>query len=670
MKKEILLASLLSLSMISCNNNKDSDSNTTSSEQTSSNIPEQSSSNAQESSSSSNSEESSSSDPIEDKVNIYDENYDNCVDLKTLNDSTAKDYFDGEYQTNTVTPETVKYVEAYKNNKKVTLPTETTDSDDVKFVYYTNNEARFVSLADGYALSIPTETRLETDFSLGAYRSKLYNETSTLTISSESSNPYNNWKTYRDEWIIEYLEAEGWYLDNGLEATRARKFEDTSILKGYSVIEYDLEILNPGMISKMFYNIAIIRGTNDIKNFILLVMKSTENRDEDFDKIVSSYSYITPIGTANNNSYLNMEVKENPNWNEETKNYYEKLQNQNYTDWAFYSGNCNDLVTNGTQEAYEEAFDYDFNIVSSYMHVSYNRTPQYFPLNAARKVAGGNGFNDLPVLQFSYQFTDNNNDLSANPSSYLSSLLYILRGYNGNEYDFTSYENTIYFALRRLGRNIKEYGNPVLFRLNNEMNTDWTSYCGMINLLDPDLFTASWRVLYRIFEELEVDNTIWIFNPIANSCPYSSWGEDLCYFPGNDYVQSLGLTYYIMNNENEASYSSFSDCYTYLYNKNNAVWNKYPWIISEFGCGSGGEVSGKLFRNEASQAKWITDMFNDLASTNRPDYCKNIKGAVWFSTNDYQGSKITNALRIDIEKQPTTVAAFKEGFALSKKIRN
>ena len=63
-------------------------------------------------------------------------------------------------------------------------------------------------------------------------------------------------------------------------------------------------------------------------------------------------------------------------------------------------------------------------------------------------------------------------------------------------------------------------------------------------------------------------------------------------------------------------------------------------------------------------------MFKDLASTSRPDYCKNIKGAVWFSTNDYEGDKISNALNINITKLPTTVAAFKEGFALTKKNKN
>lgn len=43
-----------------------------------------------------------------------------------------------------------------------------------------------------------------------------------------------------------------------------------------------------------------------------------------------------------------------------------------------------------------------------------------------------------------------------------------------------------------LARDVKSYEQPVLFRLNNEMNTDWTSYCGMVTLLDPDIFIMTW----------------------------------------------------------------------------------------------------------------------------------------------------------------------------------
>ena len=88
----------------------------------------------------------------------------------------------------------------------------------------------------------------------------------------------------------------------------------------------------------------------------------------------------------------------------------------------------------------------------------------------------------------------------------------------------------------------------------------------MMTLCDPDIFIDTWKYLYNIFEETGVDNCIWIFNPIAVSCPYSNWGEDLAYYPGNDYVQALGLTAY--ESGNSLPLVSFREHYSKLYNKN------------------------------------------------------------------------------------------------------
>ena len=85
-----------------------------------------------------------------------------------------------------------------------------------------------------------------------------------------------------------------------------------------------------------------------------------------------------------------------------------------------------------------------------------------------------------------------------------------------------------------------------------------------------------------------MDNCIWIFNPIATSCPYSNWGDMLNYFPGEDYVQMIGLTSYQMNNDD--SFATFREMYTELYKKNTPYFDNYPAIIGEFGCGAGGDV--------------------------------------------------------------------------------
>src|SRR5699024_10897811 len=130
----------------------------------------------------------------------------------------------------------------------------------------------------------------------------------------------------------------------------------------------------------------------------------------------------------------------------------------------------------------EDGLDYNLDILPTYSAIGWYGTPSYFPLDMANEFAGGNGVNGKHVLQFTYQFTDSNN--------------WNLGGYHPN---FDILRGKYDDQFRRLAQDIKAYGKPVLFRLNNEMNTDWTSYSGICALLDPDIFRMTWERLYNIF---------------------------------------------------------------------------------------------------------------------------------------------------------------------------
>ena len=241
------------------------------------------------------------------------------------------------------------------------------------------------------------------------------------------------------------------------------------------------------------------------------------------------------------------------------------------------------------------------------------------------------------------------------------------------------------YIFRKLAQDIKAYGHPVLFRLNNEMNTDWTSYCGMMTMLDPDIFIETWRRIYNIFLEEGVDNCIWVWNPIATSCPYSNWGDMLNYFPGPEYVQMLGLTYYQMNNGKTENFTSFKNMYTELYKKNTPYFDNYPAVIGEFGCASGGDYvysyskgtyveADNIETRRKQQADWITGMFECFLHKNEPGYefCKNICVAIWFSANDYADfngtTVITNHLKLD-DSNPLALKAFHDGYQKLKDAR-
>ncbi len=571
---------------------------------------------------------------------------------------------------------------------------------DAKVEFFGESSVRVANISGGFAFTLPT-TELKADYTTAKFHSSYEFGDSVLTVSRESSNPYTSaptpWYTYCAEWIIRFINDDEYIKNCNLtrtndskayEFTSYKAFGDTTTKPGFDLYRYDVKINDyTGEDALPYYNIAVIRKENDPVNFVLFVMKSKSERSAIMDSIVQSYTLMRSYGTEKN-FFDAGDPKENPNWSDETKAFFRKLCTDDYINWGAFSwsmpgddsgpGNptYDAMLSNSlkSKAGVEEIWGHGYDIYPTYTHLSWYSQLHYFPKQMAKTLANGNGLDDKPVLQFTYQFTTDNNNVGtiAQPGTRFSPLFDIMRG----KYDE---------HFRRLAADIKEYGKPVLFRLNNEMNTDWTSYCGMLTLLDPEIFNITWRRLYDIFEEEGVDNAIWIWNPIETSSPYSSWGEDINYFPGVDYVQLLGGTNYEMNNYTkeaaEKSYKSFRTCYKAQYEKNKDVFSKWFTVIAETACGSGGNATGELGRNAAVQAKYVREMFDVLYTGEKEEWATRIKGIIWFNCNDidaYAGT-ITNRLCFyfpeDIKYDyPTnnnyadlaeTWAAFKEGFQKS-----
>lgn len=539
------------------------------------------------------------------------------------------------------------------------LNTTITDNDDAYYLYYQTNKVKVISLANGYALTLPYKDDLKLDLFATIYRVRYLTDDYTLTVSMEHSNTYDNWKVYHDEWIMRYLtinsgnagqkDIDSYFKANKLSYIEKPYF-DYEILKDYEVEFVSVEILEHENIEKPYYYIAIVRKKDALKDFTMLVLKAKTLMNQEFKEIVSSLILFEKKGTLKKPLKFKLEV---PSYlSDETKKYYEKLRNQNHIDFGIFihsmqiNGSNSQAIIDKTK-VFENSMDYKFDIMPTYTHTRFYEDPTSFPTKTALTLAGGNGFNGLPVLQFTLQFTTSNNE---GLHGY-TPMFDILRG---------KYDN--YF--KTLAADMKAYKKPILFRVNNEMNSDWVSYCGQVTLLDPDIFVMTYERMAKILRDEGCDNLLYIFNPTGKTYPYCSWGEDLCYLPSLEFVQILGLTYYEYNNYlHDEKPLSFKELYDdFLYNKNSPMWLDYPAIISEFACGAGGEFpSGQLYRNATSQALWVQDMFKLFNDPKPLDFIKQIKGAIWFNANDYYNYQIKNLLVLDSKENALTIKEFKKG---------
>jgi hypothetical protein len=171
-------------------------------------------------------------------------------------------------------------------------------------------------------------------------------------------------------------------------------------------------------------------------------------------------------------------------------------------------------------------------------------------------------------------------------------------------------------------RAIAEHAEPILFRPLNEMNGDWCLYSAFHYSMDTSLFRAVWRHIWYIFEYNGANaNSIWVWNPESHSFPRFNWNHELLYYPGDRYVDVVGLTAYNTGTFYHwvgERWREFAELYDNLYARYTKIHGQ-PLMIPEFASASMG----------GDKEQWVIDMFAHFH--NFPG----IKIAIWWHFADF-----------------------------------
>ncbi len=201
--------------------------------------------------------------------------------------------------------------------------------------------------------------------------------------------------------------------------------------------------------------------------------------------------------------------------------------------------------------------------------------------------------------------------------------------------------------LNDLVEGFREYNFPVLFRLNNEMNGSWVTYSAFHIGKDTDLYIDCWRYIYNKFKEHGIKNLIFVWNPNEISFPGYAYNHYLNYYPGDEYVDIVGLTAYNTGNYYEGeTWRSFGEAYDHFYYEYEKQF-EHPFMITEFSCAEAG----------GDKAAWFDDMFDKIAGYDR------IKLAVLWNGQDFDMTKtektISRNYRIDLDER--VIKSIREG---------
>jgi Glycosyl hydrolase family 26 len=166
----------------------------------------------------------------------------------------------------------------------------------------------------------------------------------------------------------------------------------------------------------------------------------------------------------------------------------------------------------------------------------------------------------------------------------------------------------------------KNVGGTFFLRWGHEMNGNWYPWDGFhngANAAGPAKYVSAYRHIHDIFTAAGATNVLWVLCPNSDNVPNDAWNQWSAYYPGDSYVDWMGVDGYNWGDILPASgWRPFSMIFGTLYPTMAATGK--PILISET---SSAEAGG-------DKAAWIAGILPALRSS-----FPAIKGLVWFHIN-------------------------------------
>lgn len=491
---------------------------------------------------------------------------------------------------------------------------------DVKEIVSKNDMLYLINHPRGYQIAFPKG--VEFDFSASNEFIKASNEEYSIVVSKEYS-PYENTRQYIKEYLHKFLMDEKFQSRNKIEILKdeVEKINDLWVQVVFAK-------RTPAPMSEISQNVyAYCYIYDKDQRYYRVMLKGKEYNDE-FIKVVYKMLYSFDLNIEIKGKMMNCtdyKCIEDTNWNNETKEFYKTLNDSNKLKWGIYiPQGVRDLHFDRVEKM-EEKIDYTFDGMIEYLYYW-----EDFPTEGMQTA-----YEKGKIVEVTLQCsTVMNGDL------------------DGWSPAFDLVDGVLDDDIRKFARAAKEFSHPFLFRLNNEMNSDWTSYCASILMNDPELYQSLWKRYYDIFKEEGVDNAIWIFNPNNNTFPPCGYNDPKAYYPGNGYAHVFGVTGYNTGTYYSETFGEkwkeFEELYDEAYELFDEEFGEFPWIITEFASSSVG----------GDKVEWIHNMFDVIHKYD------NIKMAFWFNSADYDPAypKETVVSRpYWLDETEETLRAFGEG---------
>jgi len=176
--------------------------------------------------------------------------------------------------------------------------------------------------------------------------------------------------------------------------------------------------------------------------------------------------------------------------------------------------------------------------------------------------------------------------------------------------------------LRTWARAARDTGTPLIIEFGTEVNGDWFPWNGKYNgggvtteygddtkPDGPERFIAAYRHIIDLFREEGATNVTWVYHLNAISSPNVAWNGRMSYYPGDAYIDWIGVSVYGAQRPRDP-WTSFTSVFDEAYREITAATQK-PIAVVEFGVAEG--------RNDKdSKAEWLEETFSAFKGGSYP----------------------------------------------------
>ncbi len=149
--------------------------------------------------------------------------------------------------------------------------------------------------------------------------------------------------------------------------------------------------------------------------------------------------------------------------------------------------------------------------------------------------------------------------------------------------------------LKKWAKDAKRFHNALIVEFGTEVNGEWFPWNGKYNgggrkngfgskrMADgPERFRAAYKHIINIFRKQKVRNITWVFHANNISVPDVSWNKMKAYYPGDKYIDWLGISIYGSQDIGE-EWENFNDLLNDVYKEFASISKKKPLALLEFG---------------------------------------------------------------------------------------